>query len=192
MQSIILREGKMAILVTGASGFLSSVLLPKLLVKGDKIYGLSRHPPAPAENLVPLEGDILLPNLGLDKVPKEIHSCYHLAAVHRLGEDKDGLIWQTNVEGTEKVIDFCLKHEIPHLYFTSTAYTQGRNVYERSKRFCEALISDSAIPRVTIFKPPIIMGTPQHFYPGHFSQFVLLVVKIHQRAEVVRGESRAH
>ncbi len=176
----------MKILVTGANGFLGSALVPRLIQKGHQIYGLSRHPPAPGKNLIPLVGDILQPNLGLNKVPEDIRAVHHLAAIHRLSEDKDGSIWETNVEGTQNVIAFCLKHNIPHLYFTSTAYTQGRNPYERSKALCESMIKTSDIPKVTIFKPPIIMGMAEHFYPGHFSQFVALVIKIHQRAEIVR------
>lgn len=176
----------MAILVTGASGFLGTALVTKLLAKGNRVYGLSRHPPEAREKLTSLKGDILEPNLGLSEVPGDIHSVHHLAAIHRLGEDKDGSIWKTNVEGTQSVIDFCLKHNILHIYFTSTAYTQGRNVYEQSKVLCESMIKESDIPKVTIFKPPIIMGTAEHFYPGHFSQFVALVIKIHQRAEIVR------
>lgn len=176
----------MNILVTGASGFLGSALIPKLLARGHKVYGLSRHPPAPDENLIPLEGDILKPNLGLEEVPEELHAIHHLAAIHRLGEDKDGSIWETNVIGTQNVLDFCAKHGIPHLYFTSTSYTQGRNAYEQSKAFCEWMIKVMGIPNVTIFKPSIVMGTPQHFYPGHFVQAVLLMVKVHKRVETIR------
>lgn len=175
----------MAILVTGASGFLGSALIPRLIQKGHHIYALSRHPPARAKSLVPVKGDILEPNLGLKKVPK-IDAVHHLAAIHRLGEDKDGSIWTTNVSGTENVINFCARHDIPHLFFCSTAYTQGRNQYERSKALCEMMVKESDIPKVTIFKPPIIMGTEKHFYPGHFSQFVSLLIKVHQRAEIVR------
>lgn len=176
----------MSILVTGASGFVGQALIPKLLEKEHRVYGLSRHPPAEAKNLIPLEGDILQPNLGLDKVPEDIHTVHHLAAIHRLGEDKDGSIWDTNVEGTQNVIDFCLKHGILHLYFTSTAYVAGRNCYEQSKALGETMVKKSGIPEVTIFKPSVVMGTEEHFYPGHFSQFVALLIKIHQRAEVVR------
>ncbi|MBA7703486.1 hypothetical protein ES703_112272 [subsurface metagenome] len=165
----------MAILLTGASGFVGQALIPKLLEKGHKVYGLSRHPPAEAENLIPLVGDITEPNLGLKKVPKDIQSLHHLAGIHSLGQDKEGLIWRTNVDGTKNVVDFAEKHNIPHLLFTSTAYTQGRNVYERSKAFCEWMVKESKIPKVTIFKPSIIMGVEGHFYPGHFAQFVLLL-----------------
>ena len=174
------------LLVTGASGFLGSALIPKLLEKGHTVYALSRHPPAEAKNLIPLTGDITLPNLGLGDVPKDIEAVHHLAAIHRLGEDKDGSIWKTNVEGTENVIDYCIGNGISNLKFCSTAYVAGRNNYERSKALCETMVKQSNIPKITIFKPSIIMGTEHHFYPGHFAQFVLLVVKAHQRAEPIR------
>jgi nucleoside-diphosphate-sugar epimerase len=176
----------MNILITGGSGFLGQALTPRLLNKGHKVYSLSRHPPAPSENLVPLIGDILQPNLGLSEIPKDIHAVHHLAAIHRLGDDKDGSIWETNVGGTRNVLEFCTAHKIPHLYFVSSAYTQGRNTYEQSKALCETMVKAADIPQVTIFKPSIVMGTAEHFYPGHFSQFVALVIKIHQRAEIVR------
>ncbi|GAI59992.1 unnamed protein product [marine sediment metagenome] len=177
----------MAILVTGASGFLGTVLVDRLLEKGHRVYGVSRHPPALRKNLIPLRGDIIQPDLGLTiEVPRDIHAVYHLAGIHNLGGDKDGSIWETNVLGTQNVIDFCTEHKIPRLYFTSTAYTLGRNPYERSKALCELVIKESGIPHVTIFKPSVVMGTEKHPYPGHFSQFVSAVIKIHQRAEIIR------
>ena len=176
----------MAILVTGASGFVGQALIPKLLAKGHKVYGLSRHPPAEAKNLIAFTGDITLPNLGLGDVPKDIEAVQHLAGIHKLGEDKDGSIWKTNVEGTENVIAFCLKHKIRHLLFTSSAYTQGRNTYEQSKALCETMVKASDIPKVTVFKPSIVMGTEEHPYPGHFSRFISAVIHTHRRAELIR------
>lgn len=176
----------MSLLITGASGFLGSALIPKLLERGHKVYALSRHPPEARENLIPLVGDVTEPDLGLKEVPDDITAVHHLAAIHRLGNNQEEEIWQTNVGGTINVIEFCKKYEIPHLLFTSSAYTQGRNPYEQSKAYCEWMVSNSSIPKVTIFKPSIIMGTPQHFYPGHVSQFVSLLIKLHQRAEIIR------
>jgi nucleoside-diphosphate-sugar epimerase len=170
----------MAILITGGTGFTGSALIDKLLARGEKVYSVSRSSPVLREGLAPLRGDVLEPCFGLKEilypVAGEISAVYHLAAILRLGNDKDGSIWRTNVEGTKNVIDFCLKCAIPHLYFCSTAYTQGRNTYEKSKAFCEEMLAVSDIPRVTIFKPSIIMGNGDSFYPGHVSQFVTLVI----------------
>ena len=121
----------MRTLVTGASGFIGKLLVERLTKSGNMVYGLSRHPPPPGRNFIPLEGDVTEPNLGLsgDSIPEDIGSVYHLAAIHRLGKDKDGSIWHTNVTGTGNLIGFCLEHKIPHLHFCSTAYTvgEGRN-----------------------------------------------------------------
>lgn len=174
------------ILITGGSGFLGEALTEKLLRKGNQIYSLSRHPPYPMKNLTPSVGDITQPDLGLEVVPDDIEAVHHLAAIHQLSENKTEQMWQTNVEGTKNVIDFCLEHKIPKLYFTSTAYTQGRNTYERSKAICDLMVTDSKIPEVAIFKPSIVLGTEQHFYPGHFAQFIALVIKLHKRAELIR------
>jgi len=174
------------LIVTGASGFVGSSFVPKLIAKGKRVYALSRHPPEIAPNLIPLTGDVTKQNLGLDSVPEKIDAIYHLAAIHRISNNNAEEIWLTNIDGTQNVIDFCLKHSIPRLYFCSTAYTQGRNPYEKSKAFCEQMVTESGIPEVTIFKPSIIMGTKSNFYPGHVSQFIALLIKIHKRAELIR------
>ena len=177
----------MSVLVTGGNGFLGTALTDRLLAQGHKVYCVSRHAPELREGLVPLRGDILVPDFGLREILAEanITAVYHLAAAHRLGEDKDGSIWDTNVAGTRNVIKFCIDRAIPHLYHCSTAYTAGRNTYELSKAECEKIVNESGIPTVTIFKPSIIMGT-EHFFPGHFAQFISLLVRVHKRAEIVR------
>ena len=177
----------MRVLVTGASGFLGKALLAKLSAR-NTIYALSRHPPELSKNVIPLVGDITKCNLGLDVVPQNIERVYHLAAIHHLGEDKDGSIWETNITGTRSVIAFCHRHGIPQLYFCSTAYTigDGRNIYEKSKILCDKMVKESGLPKVVTFKPSVVMGTKENPYPGHFSQFVAFLIKAHNRAELIR------
>lgn len=182
----------MAILVTGASGFIGSFLIKQLLEKGHLVYGLSRHPPEPADNLIPLVGDITQPNLGLVEMEplKDITTIYHLAGIHTLRqEDKDGSIWKTNVEGTRNVLKFCLKHDIPKLFFTSTAYAWPVNPYGRSKIENEidikAFAEQFGLKTVT-FRPSVVLGTAENPYPGHFSRLTSVIIQIHHRAELIR------
>jgi len=180
----------MILVLTGATGFVGRALIPKLLAKGGEVIILARDLDK-AKTLLPKEvtivkGDILLPECGVKEQIPGVSALYHLAAIHRLGENQAEEIWETNVRGTANVIEFCKKYEVPHLFFISSAYTQGRNPYERSKAICEWMVSNSGIPSVTIFKPSIILGAPQHFYPGHFSQFISLIIKLHQRGEIIR------
>lgn len=172
----------MSVLITGGTGFLGSALIPKLISQGHTVYGLSRRPFPGSKNLVPVIGDVLLPDLGIEGVPEDIDAVYHLAAIPSLGKDKDGLIWRTNVEGTQNVIDFCRRWDIPHIYYCSTAYTWEVNVYGQSKSAAEAMVMTSLIPKITIFKPSVVLTGD--FYSGPFFQFVTLTTSTLMKVRV--------
>lgn len=174
----------MAVLLTGASGMLGRAVLPLLVSKYGQVYALSRHPGQPTPGVTWLAGDITQDGLGIVN-PPELQAVYHLAALVYLGRGRSREIWDTNYYGTLNVLNYCLKHHIPKLYYCSTAYTQGRNDYEISKGCAEQMLqaAQSAID-VTIFKPSIILSDQEP--EGAFYQVVKLICAIHRRAEIVR------
>jgi len=147
-----------ALLVTGGSGFLGKALTRNFLEKSRRVYSLSRHPPALAENLIPLEGDILLPNLGLEKTPKDIDAVIHSAALLSFKPGDKDRLYATNYRGTENVVKWMGKHGIRRLYHVSTAYLFGQNHYETSKQMAEDIILRQAEIKATILRPGIIIG----------------------------------
>jgi nucleoside-diphosphate-sugar epimerase len=175
------------VLITGVSGTIGSVLAQKIVQRGDEVWGLSRHwgqndsPP----DIHPLSGDVTHPNLGLglDDLHWHCDSVYHCAGLINLGKNTDELLLNTNVNGAKNVVDFCKRYDIPHLYFVSTAYAGlGHNFYEDTKAAAEKVVMGSGIPKVTIFKPSIVLSSTD----GHFSRFIETLIMIHRRADLIR------
>lgn len=148
----------MAILITGGTGFLGKALTKTFLEKSHRVYSLSRHPPAPAENLIPLEGDILLPNLGLENAPGDIDAVIHSAALLSFKPGDKDRLYATNCRGTENVIQWMKKHGIGRLYHVSTAYLFGQNHYEISKKMAEDVVKGQTEIKTIILRPSIIIG----------------------------------
>ena len=180
----------MTVLVTGGTGMLGRELIPKLVVRGHKVKILARDTEKAEElfsGLEILKGDVTEDNLGLVDNPG-VDAIYHLAALLDLSERHRAALWNVNVAGTQNVIKLMKRYEIPHLYFCSTAYTQGRNSYEESKATAENLIRESSV-KYSMFKPGIIVPNSKTFEiaePQHFYIAARLWARLHRRAEPIR------
>jgi len=179
-----------AVLVTGGTGMLGQELVHNLVARGQKVKILARDTKKARElfgDLDILKGDVTEDNLGLVNNPR-VDAIYHLAAFLDLGEKHRDDLWNVNVAGTQNVIKLMKLYEIPHLYFCSTSYTQGRNYYERTKASAENYVKESGI-KYTIFKPGIIVPNSKTFEidkPQHLYIAARLWARLHRRAEPIR------
>ncbi len=182
---------------TGFPGFISSQLIRELFRKNktqevitivlagellkaeiEKNYILAEFPNC---SIRIVEGDITLPNIGLEnqlvqEILPQIDVMWHLAAVYDLAVPRD-IAWKVNVHGTAMVNDFVriLPNLKRYMYF-STAYVAGlregvlredelirprafKNYYEETKYEAEHRVEDlkSEVP-LTIIRPGIVRG----------------------------------
>lgn len=111
--------------VTGATGHIGNVLIRRLLEKGEevKVFIL------PSEDLTPIKGlevEIIKGDVrNIDSLVNAFQGAetvYHLAGIISIMPDKDGLLYQVNVEGTRNVVNACLKTGVKRLVYTSSVH----------------------------------------------------------------------
>jgi 2-alkyl-3-oxoalkanoate reductase len=108
------------VLVTGGGGFLGGAIVRRLLERGNRVRSLSRqtYPALAAAGVEQIQG-------GLEDaaaVGRAVQGCdlvFHVAAKAGVwGEYTE--YHRVNVEGTENVIDACLRHGVRRLVYTSS------------------------------------------------------------------------
>lgn len=116
----------MTTLVTGATGFVGSHVARQLVAAGHPVRILVRK----NSNLQALEGlrvDAFQGDLGdgasLERAMKGIRRVFHLAADYRLWTPNPDEIYQTNVEGTRRVLEAAGRAGVERVVYTSTVAT---------------------------------------------------------------------
>jgi dihydroflavonol-4-reductase len=119
----------MKTLVTGATGFIGSAVVRKLVDRGREVRcyiepGVSRA------NLDGLEVEILEGDVNdRDRIGKALRGCdklYHLAAIYRLWLPDNSLMYEVNVEGTKTVLFAAMKANLDKVVYTSSIAGVGR------------------------------------------------------------------
>lgn len=118
----------MKALVTGATGFIGSVVARLLLARGDSVRVLARAG-ADRRNLEGLEverveGDLRRPD-SLARACQGIDGLFHVAADYRLWSRDPRELYDSNVEGTRNLMEAALHAGIPRVVYTSSVATLG-------------------------------------------------------------------
>lgn len=199
------------IFLTGSTGFLGSHLGAALLEAGHPVTALARGGSgrsarervlevlsrASSGTLDPdllevIEGDISLPQLGLDRTTfdglgSRIDEIWHSAASLSFLEGDRDEIFRINVLGTQHVLDLARRLSGCRLHHVSTAYVAGdrsvfaeddldagqgfRNPYEESKFEAERMLGaahDDGTACVTVYRPSVVVGEATSGRATHF------------------------
>ncbi len=148
------------VLVTGASGFIGTALVPKLVAAGHVPRLLVRQPPAarPAPPVEVVTGDLLSP-ASLGAATAGADAVVHLGAATSAGRVDPALAYRVNVGGATALIDACRRAGCRRILVFSTQHVHLPNcgAYGRTKRIADALFSASGLD-VTILRPSLVYG----------------------------------
>ena len=183
----------MRVFITGGSGFLGREVVRRLLERGDDVQVLVRDPKRCPVGAEPLVGDITNPLLTSLKI-RPVEEVWHLAALLDLGDRRRQALHNVNVDGTLNVLNLAKQAGAGRFVLASTAYVEGRarNAYEVSKKCAERYACEHSHLNgydLTIFRPSIIVAsTETHIPPSGqgFYRFVVMLARIHRRAERLR------
>jgi dihydroflavonol-4-reductase len=116
------------ILVTGATGFVGSAVVRRLLREGHQVRVLVRAN-SDRSNLRDLdvqvvEGDLTQP-VSLQRACDDCDALFHVAADYRLWAPKPAQLYQTNVDGTRSLLEAARLVGVPRIVYTSSVATLG-------------------------------------------------------------------
>ncbi len=158
------------VLVTGASGFIGTALVPRLVAAGFTPRLLVRRapaapPPPPAEVV---EGDLADP-ASLGPAVDGSEAVVHLGAATSGGRMDPAVAHRVNVGGATALIEACRAAGCRRLLVMSTQHVHlpRPGLYGRTKRIADRLFESSGLA-VTILRPSLVYG------PGARGVFVKL------------------
>ncbi len=187
----------MTTLVTGASGFVGSAIVRRLLQAGHKVRVLLRER-SPRNNITGLPVDMVVGDLtdsaSLARAVSGCSSLFHAAADYRLWTRNPDEMYQINVDGTRNIMLAAAKAGVSRIVYTSSVATLGLHAdgtpadettpsklddmighYKRSKFMAEnlvrKLVSEQGLPAV-IVNPAGPVG-PRDIKPTPTGQMVL-------------------
>ena len=144
----------MNILLTGASGYIGSSLLPHLLEKGHRVIVLLRPGKKAPSGVEVIEGDLLDP-VSLKKIPKEIDAAYYL--VHSMAQSSKGFfeLEERSARNFVEALEQTRAKQV--IYLSGLSHGENLSLHFASRKNVEKILQEGKIP-VTVLKSSIIIG----------------------------------
>jgi nucleoside-diphosphate-sugar epimerase len=175
--------------VTGGTGFIGGRVAQKLRARGDDVVALVRNP-AKATALRELGCELVEGDLGsVDEIRQGMEGCdavFHVAAVYKVGIPKSehGAMRESNVGGTERVLDTAIDAGVDRIVYVSTVgvfgNTEGKVVDESYSRPSDGFLScyeetkylshQAALDRIRKGAPIVIVQPGGVYGPGDHSE----------------------
>lgn len=148
------------VLVTGASGFIGTALVPRLVAAGHAPRLLLRRAPAtpPEPSVEVVRGDLLEPP-SLAQAVAGMDAVIHLGAATSAGRTDPTLAYRVNVGGASALVRACQRAGCRRIIAVSTQHVHlpRPGAYGRTKRIADAIFLSSGLD-VTVLRPSLVYG----------------------------------
>lgn len=156
---------KKTIFVSGATGYMGSALIPKMLVRGHSVHALVR--PGSERRLhsgcVSVLGDALVSASFADRVPEGC-TYVHLLGTPRPAPWKEKQFRAIDLPSVTASVTVALTAKVSHFIYVSVAHPAPvMNAYIQVRQEGEAMIRQTGMP-TSILRPWYVVG-PSHRWP---------------------------
>ncbi len=153
----------MRVLVTGATGFVGSHLLPALVEAGHEVVALVHERREVSSGVEAVPGDVLDPE-SLERALKGCRAVIHLVGIIREFPSRGITFRRLHREATENIIRACRGEGVSLLLHMSAlgARPDSAAEYHRTKFAAEELVRGSGLD-YAVFRPSLILGPGSRF-----------------------------